>query len=101
MTPPPERKDFERDLEQCQESHKKAVSNYVSVNLNYGLSAISDETEHHYGEINWNGHDELSFYVSIKTYKTDCMEENDNTVSCEDNFNFKVYMTGLFLYTIS
>ena len=26
MTPPAERKDFEKDLEQCQESHKKAVS---------------------------------------------------------------------------
>ena len=26
MAPPAERKDFEKDLEQCQESHKKAVS---------------------------------------------------------------------------
>jgi len=26
MALPAERKDFERDLEQCQESHKKAVS---------------------------------------------------------------------------
>ena len=26
MTPPPEREDFEKDLEQCRESHKKAVS---------------------------------------------------------------------------
>ena len=29
MTPPPERKDFEKELEQCQESHKKAVSKFI------------------------------------------------------------------------
>lgn len=31
MTPPPERKEFERDLEQCQESHKKAVSKLIII----------------------------------------------------------------------